>query len=134
MAVKLIFHGFPFRSISSFGIGFSAEFDIPEIEHFLLRNNRNRSESILENFFRTKFLSKPIAFHFGLAITTQCKKVDIAKRPRPTKKSSGFMSRIKLLVRKSDFFMWRPSAENTVGYMHPAVMFKKTHEPVCELL
>ena len=53
------FRGIPLRSVPSFGIGSSAEFGIPRNEHFLPRNNGNRSESIPRNFFGTKFRSQP---------------------------------------------------------------------------
>jgi hypothetical protein len=40
---------FPFRSIPSFGIDSSMDFRMPRNEHFLPRNNGNRSESIPQN-------------------------------------------------------------------------------------
>jgi hypothetical protein len=45
------FHGIPFHSIPSFGIGSSAELGMPRNECFLPRNNENRSESIPRNLF-----------------------------------------------------------------------------------
>ncbi len=50
---------FPRNSVPSFGIGSSAELGMPRNEHFLPRNNGNRSESIPRNFFGTKFRSQP---------------------------------------------------------------------------
>jgi hypothetical protein len=38
------FRGIPFRFVPSFGTGSSAELGMPRNEHFLLRNNGNRSE------------------------------------------------------------------------------------------
>ncbi len=48
-----------FRSVPSFGIGSSAELGMPRNEHFLPRNNGNRSEFIQRNFFGMKFRSQP---------------------------------------------------------------------------
>ncbi len=48
-----------FRSVPSFGISSSAELGMPRNEHFLPRNNGNRSESIPRNFFGTIFRSQP---------------------------------------------------------------------------
>ncbi len=53
------FRGIPFRSVPSFGISSSAEVGMPRNEHFLPRNNGNRSEPIPRNFFGTKFRSQP---------------------------------------------------------------------------
>ncbi len=51
LLVKVIFsaefHSVPFRSIPSFGIGYSAELGMPRNECFLPRNNGNHSESII---------------------------------------------------------------------------------------
>ncbi len=52
---------FGFRSVPSFGIGPSTELGMPRNEHFLPRNNGNRSESIPRNFSGTKFRSQPYA-------------------------------------------------------------------------
>ncbi len=59
-----------FRSVPSFGIGSSAELEMLRNEHFLPRNNGNHSESILRNFFGTKFHSQPYLDHvpFPLSI------------------------------------------------------------------
>jgi hypothetical protein len=46
------FHSVPFRALES-------ELGMPRNEHFLPRNNGNRSESVLQNFFETKFRSQP---------------------------------------------------------------------------
>jgi hypothetical protein len=48
-----------FHSVLSFGIYSSVDLGMPQNEYFLLRNNENRSESILWNFFGTKFRSQP---------------------------------------------------------------------------
>jgi hypothetical protein len=57
-SVKLNFFA-ELRSVSSFGIGSSAELGMPRNEHFLPRNNGILSESIPRNFFGTKFRSQP---------------------------------------------------------------------------
>jgi hypothetical protein len=54
---KIPFRSIPFRSVSSFGNGFSTELGMPQNEHFLPRNNGNRSDSVPWNFFGTKFCS-----------------------------------------------------------------------------
>jgi hypothetical protein len=45
--------------VQSFGIDSSGDLGMPLNEHFLLRNNWNRSETIPRNFLRTKFHSQP---------------------------------------------------------------------------
>jgi hypothetical protein len=55
----IFFRGIPFRFVPSFGTGSSTELGMPRNEYFLPRNNGNRSESILRNFFGTKFRSQP---------------------------------------------------------------------------
>ncbi len=54
--VKLIFSA-EFHSVPSYGIGSSAELGMLWNECFFPRNNRNRSKSIPQNFFGTKFHS-----------------------------------------------------------------------------
>jgi hypothetical protein len=49
----------PYCSVPSFRIGSSAELGMPQNERFLPQNNENRSESIPQNFFGTKFCSQP---------------------------------------------------------------------------
>ena len=56
--VKLIFF-MPFPSVPSFGIESSLNLGMPPNEHFLSRNNGSCSESILRNFFGTKFRFQP---------------------------------------------------------------------------
>jgi len=52
--VKLIFF-MPFSSVPSLGIDSSVNLGMPRNEHFLPRNNGNRSECIPRNFFGKKF-------------------------------------------------------------------------------
>jgi hypothetical protein len=65
-SVKLHFFAdsVPLCSVPSFGIGSSAELGMPRNEHFLPRNNGNRSESIPRNFFGTKFRSQPYEYRY----------------------------------------------------------------------
>jgi hypothetical protein len=49
-------------------MGSSAELGMPRNEHFLPRNNGNRSESIPRNFFGTKFRSQPYLQVVGQAL------------------------------------------------------------------
>ncbi len=66
--VKLLFlrNSVPFHSVLNFGIGSSAEIGMPRNEHFLPRNNGNRSECIPRNFFGTKCRSNPICIIYPL--------------------------------------------------------------------
>ncbi len=66
------FRSVTFRSVPSFRIGSSAELWIARDEHFLQRNNGNRSESIPRNFFGMKFCSQPYTKCIYIKITTVC--------------------------------------------------------------
>ncbi len=63
-----LFYVIPFRSVPNFGIGSSVEeLGMPRNEHFLPRNNENRSESIPRIFFVTKFRSQPYVREYTYA-------------------------------------------------------------------
>ncbi len=63
LAVSLNFNisqnSVPFRFVPSYGMDSSEILGITRNEHFVLRNNENRSESIPRNFFGTKFRWQP---------------------------------------------------------------------------
>ncbi len=67
--VKLIIY-ISFRSVPSFGIDSSVNLGMPRNEHFLPRNNGDRSLSIPRNFFGTKFRCQPYYEHMDSVIAT----------------------------------------------------------------
>ncbi len=83
----------PFHSVSSFGIGSSAELGMPRNEHFLPRNNGNRSEPIPRNFSEQNSVPNPTPTRLrrGYAAST---------RPSPPA-GSGSRSQIRLGVVKA---------------------------------
>jgi hypothetical protein len=61
----------PFCFVPSYGMNSSEILGITRNEHFIPRNNENRSESIPQNFFGTKFRWQPYVVALPLWRTEQ---------------------------------------------------------------